>query len=543
VFLESALPLARALHRDIIRLGKRLDDAATTEENLRLAHKVAPDQRALGTHRAELQLIIEEIKALLARIDRDVPSILLAITNSGEKMNSALSPGMSPSRMMQASWFLNWADVKFASNGQPVQIGPSFTLSLYMLFRGHAIPQKTKSSESSAAPESFSETTPNGEPYGLGEHDRKPIWQEVMHKARVRLCRTPMDWTFDPAQGYCPKASSGTTAAEDSSTSALAILGSPGQYSYHLEIIEDLDDGRAHDEDGPNAGPYDDMPLAGIRESIPIYQLAKIFYTDTGRLLNIKDTGDGDDNPLLLLKRDAGAKTPTRLREEWLDESEGSESGIEDGQSYDQLSVDRQLREESEAYEASVDKRAEIRPSYLPKHVDSDWLAFEVFFEDEGDDDCESEDGELSCDSSDCTPRKPASKPRPKLPNHRSSVDSDLLSHLRRVSLQPRPSRVASQPPPGDVVKTGTSVGEGNPAKSPFGPVITSLSLLEMLIRLTSLQEFQQTPHLSIPDHILTFFLEETSTTGLQQGEAQWALRNEAKRRVGFDPYTDSPSK
>ena len=60
-----------------------------------------------------------------------------------------------------------------------------------------------------------------------------------------------------------------------------------------------------------------------------------------------------------------------------------------------------------------------------------------------------------------------------------------------------------------------------------------------MLIRLTSLQEFQQTPHLAIPDHILMFFLEETSTTGLQ-GEAHWRMRSEAKRRMGFDPYTDT---
>jgi len=79
-------------------------------------------------------------------------------------------------------------------------------------------------------------------------------------------------------------------------------------------------------------------------------------------------------------------------------------------------------------------------------------------------------------------------------------------------------------------------------ARSPFGAVTSSLSLMEMLIRLTSLQEFQQAAHLSIPDHILTFFLEETSTTGLQ-GEARWKARNEAKRRVGFDPYTDTPTK
>ncbi|KAK0617118.1 RanGTP-binding protein-domain-containing protein [Immersiella caudata] len=543
VFLESALPLAKALHRDITRLGKRLDNAATYEENLRLVGEVTPDQRTLSAHRVELQLIIEDIKALLARIDRDVPAILLAITNSGEKMNSALSPGMSPSRMMQASWLLNFADWQFGSIGQPVQVGPPFTLSLYMLFRGHAIPQKRKSSDSLTNRESLGDTKINGEPYGLGERDRKPIWQEVIHKARVRLVRTPADWTFDPAQGYCSKASPGPAVAEDSSSSALTILGSPGQYSYHLEIIEDLDDGRAHDDDGQNAGPYDDMPLAGIRESIPIYQVAKIFYTDTGRLLNIRDTGDGDDNPVLLLKRDASAKTPNRLREEWLDDSDESESGTEDEESDDQLSVDRQLRGESEAYEASVGEKAGSPPGYLPKHVDLEWLALEVFTEDEEEGE-ESEEEEDPCDDkSDGTPRKPANKPKQKSINRRSSVDSYLMGHLRRMSRQS--SSAVSQTYPGEVVQSGAGpdAGQGNPPKSPFGPVMTSLSLLEMLIRLTSLQEFQQTPHLAIPDHILTFFLDETSTTGLQQGEAQWAVRNEAKRRVGFDPYADTPNK
>lgn len=79
-------------------------------------------------------------------------------------------------------------------------------------------------------------------------------------------------------------------------------------------------------------------------------------------------------------------------------------------------------------------------------------------------------------------------------------------------------------------------------ARSPFGAIVSSLSLMEILIRLASMQEFQQTSHLAIPDHILTFFLEETSTTGLH-GEKRWKIRSDTKRRVGFDPYTDTPVK
>jgi hypothetical protein len=76
----------------------------------------------------------------------------------------------------------------------------------------------------------------------------------------------------------------------------------------------------------------------------------------------------------------------------------------------------------------------------------------------------------------------------------------------------------------------------------PFSTITTSLSLIEMLVRLAGLQEFQQTSHLSIPDHVLTFFLEESSTTGLV-GEARRAQREAAEARVGFDPYVDSTPK
>ncbi|KAG7119215.1 Ran-specific GTPase-activating protein 30 like [Verticillium longisporum] len=57
------------------------------------------------------------------------------------------------------------------------------------------------------------------EPYGIEEGDKRPIWQEVLHKARVRLCRTPLDHVFDRR------------------------VGTPVEYAYHMEIIEDLDDG------------------------------------------------------------------------------------------------------------------------------------------------------------------------------------------------------------------------------------------------------------------------------------------------------------
>lgn len=76
-------------------------------------------------------------------------------------------------------------------------------------------------------------------------------------------------------------------------------------------------------------------------------------------------------------------------------------------------------------------------------------------------------------------------------------------------------------------------------------PIRTSLSLLETLLRLLSLQQFQQTPHLSIPDELLTFFLSESASTGAASGdvEERKRVRDDARRRVGFDPYDESPIK
>jgi hypothetical protein len=65
-----------------------------------------------------------------------------------------------------------------------------------------------------------------------------------------------------------------------------------------------------------------------------------------------------------------------------------------------------------------------------------------------------------------------------------------------------------------------------------------------MLIRLTALQQFQQSSHLAIPDEFLNFFLSDSSTVGAgSDGELRRRVRREARARVGFDPYDESPIK
>ena len=117
------------------------------------------------------------------------------------------------------------------------------------------------------------------------------------------------------------------------------------------------------------------------------------------------------------------------------------------------------------------------------------------------------------------------------------SLDPSMASAFSRLDIDQKDEHRPSSEP-----ETITHFDEYQPS---LPPIKTSLSLLEMLLRLLSLQQFQQTPHLSIPDELLTFFLSESASTGAASGDLQERkrLREEARRHVGFDPYDESPVK
>lgn len=503
-------------------------------------------KRSTPDRHRELVTVVAKIKALLDRIDREVPLLQLAISASGESLSTSLPAGISPSRLLQASTFLIFGDTQFAQDpNRPVQIGPAFTLSLYMLFLGHAatstskdVPTNAKHRQANGSASQQSDSTP----YGLGENDRKPLWQEVLHKSRVRLCRIRTDYSFDNSSGYRP------TTEEQKASSGHSESGY--EYSYHLEIIEDLDDGRLHDEDRKHK-PYDGIASAGIRESIPIHQLSKIFYTDTGRILNVGSTTEADNKPVLLLKRDVQISSvhsttdslpgdPKALDTVGFSHNSDNEDDDED----EQFNIDRQIKAEAAACQSDVKKRAPIRDDLkwtFPAHLDPEWIALEVYEDDDNNGSSTEDD-----DSSSCGDRDDMQETMPRLAaaRNRSSLDSRVVDQIRNLSLHSSVDVGLLRPSHHNTAQdlaTDTAEVQDFMARSPFGAVTSSLSLMEMLIRLTSLQEFQQASHLSIPDHILTFFLEETSTTGLV-GERQWKARSEAKRYMGFDPYTDTPT-
>lgn len=249
--LESAVPLTKSIHSDIIRLGRQIESA------------IAPAPSATSgvtENTVPIEAVLSQMKRLLGRIDSNIPLLQLVIAASGESLSTSLPPSISPSRLLQASTFLTVGDTRFAANpAEKVQIGPEYLLSVYMLFSGHF---SRVSSQQSAV--------------------KKPTWKEVIHKARVQLYRT-----FGKRTNY------GQEQPE--------VTNNIPEFTYILEINEDKDDGRVHEgSDTDRCSP----PSRTISESVPIRQITKTFYANSGKILNLSEDVDGAKYPVLLLKRD-----------------------------------------------------------------------------------------------------------------------------------------------------------------------------------------------------------------------------------------------
>jgi len=532
--------LTKALRWDIQALGQRLANAATSEEQ---ARRGSSNAKSRVQNDIELKLIIQDIRTLLSRIDDAVPLINLAITTSGATLSTNLPASISPSRLLQSSTFLTAGDSQYALlPTHAVQIGPTFTLSLYMLFSGHVRPQDEE---------------------GL----RDTTWKEVMHKARVKLLRVPLNVAYGLHEtssngGNRRHTNSGnqdtprSPTGEDYDYDTAHISGEAyaDEFAYQLSVIEDLDDDRVHsfEDDEAQPGPYEDVNLAGIREVVPIHEISKIFYADTGKILNIGNEGE-PNSPVLLLRRDVNALPPRRMMERFradaLSDDEDHEHehiGATNGDIplYDdsQSEIDAQLQREHRSSsvmspsEPNEPNTNSTKPWRLPGDLDPEWMAFEVHVESE------------NSDIEETTSEADTSSTRPSASSREQSLDPQMTTALSNLRLNDRPTPTPQQihPPflPHDQLIAQSPMPTTITSPTLFPAIRTSLSLLETLLRLSSLQQFQQTSHLAINDELLHFFLEESSTTGAgADSEERRRVRREARARVGFDPYDESPVK
>ena len=481
--------------------------AAGEEEHSRKSTQTAD---AKSRNQLELKQIIGEIRKVLERLEDAVPLINLAITTSGANLSTSLPSTISPSRLLQASTFLTAGDTQYTSfQSHSVQIGPTFTLSLYMLFHGHIRPQSE-------------------------EQVRETTWQEVIHKARLKLIRLPLENLYDPPDATDAPTCNFETRQESEQDFPTELRSD--EYAYQVIIIEDLDDDRVHTYEEGESQPTrcHDVDQAGIREAVPVHEISKIFYADTGKILNIGSEGEMN-NPILLLKRDPNAIPPRRMMQRFNEFEEQIVESIEqisppaanvptDHGTKSELratSVDAFASEQHASF-STTEKNVATAEWRIPSSIDPEWLAFEVY--------TESEDSDTESD----TAETPASRPT----NSRAqSLDRNLNKGLSSLQISGRSSPSPNPSKSQQLVRTSS--------RHSLPAIKTSLSLLETLLRLLSLQQFQQTSHLSIPDELLNFFLSEAATTGAATGDdvSRRRMRNEARQRVGFDPYDESPIK
>lgn len=399
------------------------------------------------------------MEKLICRMDREIPLLQLAISASGESFSNSIPPSVSPSRLLQASTFLTMGDTQFASKPtHRAQIGPQFVLSVYMLFTAHTV-------------------SPRNHDTAYQEPNFKiPIWQEAIHKSTVRIFRKT-------------KAPHSTKIPDDSDV----LLGSTTlEYSYELDMVEDLNDERVHSDE--HTTDSDGQHHVGIHETIPIRQITRLFYTNSGKILNLGD-GPGGDLPVLLLKRE----------------------------------VECQLETNSENVE-----KEETEKAGLPAHFDPEWIAFQVWegdydsdnssteAESDGDATSDEEDAALKCTVDICEP-KPEDNIEPQLNDLSLTSEKIAPGSLEANDLTAR-----------NKDQSLSHVVE----RSPCHAITMSLSLIEMMIRLAGLQESQQMSHLSIPDHILTHFLDQLSSTEVQ-GSSNSTSREQIRQRIGFDPVSE----
>ncbi|KAK6343624.1 hypothetical protein TWF730_011215 [Orbilia blumenaviensis] len=483
--LESAMALTKSLREDIESLGVKLLSAAEVEEK----HKAT---RRKGQHDKDTaKKIIAEIKDLTKRIEDAVPLISLSVTASGASLSTAMPESVSPSRLLQASTILTIADQMYMQNPfHERQVGTAFTLTLYQLFAGHS--------------------------HRIGPKVDEFTWQEVAYKCKVKVLRVPLHYGGSEVDN--------DLGAADQPENYMRGAEKTDEYAYELRIIEDLDDSRVHEEEGE---VYDEVQNAGRRLSVPIHQISKIFYTNSGKLLGIDSV-----TPVLLLKRNPLAEPPRRLLarigryerdddEDDLSETDGPLPHFPDSP------LDGNT---------SIHHEPPTRKWDFPEHLDKEWLAFELWQEPtDSDEDDEDDDDEGSGGSEASNSKEPCKETyslASLIPGFSNLLRGKETPPVKPISNPTPTSKVMSVRNP-SIVAGQPSTGYQRGLSGLSNPNISSLSLLECLLRLTGLQNYQQTSHLFVHDELLNLFLSDAYS----DEKSRRKERATAKKKIGFDPF------
>ncbi|CCH59837.1 hypothetical protein TBLA_0C00150 [Henningerozyma blattae CBS 6284] len=178
--------------------------------------------------------IEQYIQDLLKRIEEITPFINLSLTTSGANLSTILPQNVSTNLLLNATSLINEANNKMKSNLHklPIRVGPIFQLTLYSIFYNAS--NKSNNSNNSNI-----------------------IWKEEIKRCNV------------------------------------SITQDPNEYIYKLNIIQNLNDDRYHEE-------TDDEENKKQKIFIEIKDILKLFFSVSGRLLKLDD--DNEDSPVLIVK-------------------------------------------------------------------------------------------------------------------------------------------------------------------------------------------------------------------------------------------------
>ncbi|KAJ1920014.1 Ran-specific GTPase-activating protein 30 [Tieghemiomyces parasiticus] len=256
--LLAVVPLTTDLRRQtelFARHLERLEAQAAAEPPARARTGTA--RRPPSKLEEGVEALQTEIRRLLDRIAEMVPFLNLALTTSGAHLSASLPASVSPARLLHASTCLQRAvrqdtsrptsPASTASGSPPdvvaakltsslrrlaVEVEPQFDLILYSLFT------------SSVRDKSRDDFT----------------WKEDFARCRAYLQR---------------------------------VHAAATPFYYELVLIEDLHDGRYHDDD-EDRGPA----RYGERRVFPVADLVRLHYSSSGRLLGIEEA----NRPVLVLQ-------------------------------------------------------------------------------------------------------------------------------------------------------------------------------------------------------------------------------------------------
>ncbi|KAJ2518163.1 Ran-specific GTPase-activating protein 30 [Coemansia sp. RSA 2049] len=486
----------RALRKEKMTQGGGGSDSSSSLSAIFRRVSIGP-QSATGSEAAHSDLaalndaIVDDLKALLVNIEEAVPLLNLALTTSGAHLGTSLPPGISPSRLMQASALLSrsstWHDHRSRSENpaagaaSDVMVGEPFVLRLYSLF------------VASVRPKSKADFT----------------WKEEFAKCRVALWRC----AGRPGNG------------ED-----VDAVFAQDEYVYELRVIEDLDDGRYHDDDDASAAdstqssasaslahkdrdswvsimdrksPASGPMRAGRVICIPLGRVASLHYTSAGSLLNIEDSS----SPVLVV----------------------SSSGSQVTSSFSLASADDSGTKSAQVESLGADGTGKTSPAGQTQQT-IHWYALEVAVEDNHDQDSatsaassDDEDGENDKKSETGSESDAEADDRfsdSKNTGAANTAESRLMEEKDKDSSADDANAANTENP--DLLQHDSSYSEISHSDSEFlaaeeylRPVEflanewsrCTLSLLEYTIRLASVEMREQLSHLEVTDEKLRLYL------------------------------------